>query len=268
MRILYKASLVFLLKDIYSKLPVTHAVILCNGKQNPYTRKKEGHYVFSNLYPGNYDIEIDCKGYNSLRFSIDIRENETKEIITDLSYAPDNQNITNLTRLEINCIQKKKLLKDIPVTLKLKNELTFLKLLEPVKSGTDKLKLNVDMITHLLCQKYVYEVGKKSYPLFLWSYDQENKVYILKDNVNEEIKPEGKFYAVWDVRTDYKGKIIMPLMNQFMKSDVLDFECLSEGIKSNISVDVNGKYDSGEIIYTEANFRKLPKVRVKTEEQS
>ena len=61
MRLLHKASLVFLLKDVYSKYPVISAVILCNGKQNPYTRKNDGYYVFSNLNPGNYDIEISCK---------------------------------------------------------------------------------------------------------------------------------------------------------------------------------------------------------------
>ena len=37
MRVIHKASLVFKLKDLYSKAPVINAVILCNGKQNPYT---------------------------------------------------------------------------------------------------------------------------------------------------------------------------------------------------------------------------------------
>ena len=47
MRVIHKASLVFLLKDVYFKYPLTDAVILCNGKQNPYTRKNDGHYVLS-----------------------------------------------------------------------------------------------------------------------------------------------------------------------------------------------------------------------------
>lgn len=267
MRILYKASLVFLLKDIYSKLPVTHAVILCNGKQNPYTRKKQGHYVFSNLYPGKYTIDISCKGYNSLRFVVEVRENETKQITTDLSYSPQNQNIANLTRLEIQCIHRKKPLPDLPIELKLKNELNFLKLIEPIKPNTDKIKLNVEMITPLLGQKYIYEVDNKSYTFILWSYDNEEKAYILRDNVTEEIAPEGKFYAVWDVRSDSKGVAVMPLMNQFMKSDVLEFECKSEEIKSNIKVDVKGKYDSGEVFYVTANFRKIPNRRIKESEE-
>ena len=73
MRVIYRASLVFLLRDIYSKMPVTNASILCGGKQNPYTRKKSGHYVFSNLYPGKYNISITCKVYNSLNFDVEIR---------------------------------------------------------------------------------------------------------------------------------------------------------------------------------------------------
>lgn len=167
----------------------------------------------------------------------------------------------------MKCIRKKQLLKNIPIKLKLKNELTFLKLLEPALAGTDKLKLNVDMITNLLGQKYIYEVEDKSYEFFLWSYDQESKVYILKDNVQEEIKPEGKFYAIWEIRTDMQGRAILPLMNQFMKSDVLEFQCTSDNIRCNISIDVKGKYDSGEIFYIDANFRKIPKPRNKSEEK-
>ena len=79
MRVIHKASLVFLLKDVYFKYPLTDAVILCNGKQNPYTRKNDGHYVFSNLYPGKYDIEISCKGYTDINFSVDLKENEVEE---------------------------------------------------------------------------------------------------------------------------------------------------------------------------------------------
>ncbi len=173
MRVIHKASLVILLKDIYSKMPVTSAVILCNGKQNPYTRKKDGHYVFSNLYPGEYEISVDCKGYNSLNFSITLEENKTKEIISDLSYQADNQNIMNVSRLEITCKRYKKNLENKQMVLRLKNELSFLKLIENAESGSDELKLNVDMNFSLLGQKYIYEFEKQKIPLFFWRYNQD-----------------------------------------------------------------------------------------------
>jgi len=255
MRVIYRASLVFLLKDVYSKHPVTNAVILCNGKQNPYTRKASGHYVFSNLYPGKYEISIVCKGYNSLNFSVELKENETKEIIYDLSYTPDNQNIMNLTRFELTCTRNKEVLSEMPIILKLTNELEFLKMLEPIKAESDELKTNLEMVPDLLGQKYIYEVADKSYEFFFWSYDNEKKCYILKDLVSEQIEPEGKFFAVWELRTDKKGRAIMPLMTQFMKGDKVNFDCRTEELIGKASFDVAGKQQSGEIFYADVNFK-------------
>lgn len=262
MRVIHKASLVILLKDIYSKMPVTSAVILCNGKQNPYTRKKDGHYVFSNLYPGEYEISVDCKGYNSLNFSITLEENKTKEIISDLSYQADNQNIMNVSRLEITCKRYKKNLENKQMILLLKNELSFLKLIENAESGSDELKLNTDMNFSLLGQKYIYEFKKEKTPLFFWSYNQEKEKYILKDNLENTLESGGKFYAVWDLKTDSSGRLVMPIMTSFMKDDILEFEIISDNTKSNIEVDVQGKHDTGEVFYIDAKFRKM---REKTE---
>ena len=258
MRIIYRASLVFLLKDIYSKLPITSAVILCNGKQNPYTRKKDGHYVFSNLYPGKYEVDISCKGYNPLKFYVDLKENETKIINSDLSYSPDNQNISNVTRFEITCIRKKQALANIPIDITLQNAASFMKLLEPIKAGSDEVKLNVEMLTSLLGQNYVYEIDKKKYDLYLWSYNQESKCYILKDVVNEEIKPGGLFYPKWQIRSDSMGRAIMPLMGQFMKDDEITFKCISENLRCKVSFNVKGRHQSGEVFYEKGNFRKIP----------
>ena len=101
MRIIHQAALVFMLKDIYSKTPVTNAVILCDGKQNPYTRKDDGYYVFSDLYPKEYDISIRCKGYAPLDFPVKLRENETLVIHKNMSYSADNENLRNVTRFFI-----------------------------------------------------------------------------------------------------------------------------------------------------------------------
>lgn len=259
MRVIYRAALVFLLRDIYTKMPVTNASILCNGKQNPYTRKKSGHYVFSNLYPGKYDISITCKGYNSLNFSVEVRENETKEMNFDLSYSIENQSIMNISRLEIACTHKNEVLADTEVRLKFKNNLSFLKLIEPISAGGDELKTNIERITNLLGQNYAYEVGKKQYDFFFWSYDQEKKAYILRDNVSEKIDEGGKFYAFWDLKTDSKGRLIMPILSQFMKDDILKFELTTSELRANVEADITGKHDSGEVIYLDANFRKIPK---------
>lgn len=257
MRVIYRASLVFLLKDIFSKMPITSAVILCNGKQNPYTRKASGHYVFSNLYPGKYDISITCRGYNDINLTVDLKENQTKEIILDLSYSQDNQEILNLTRFEFNCTRYKKPLSNIPLTLKLKNELKFLKVIEAVEPNTDKIKTNMELVTGLLGQKYIYEVKGKEYEFEFWSYDGENKCYILKDFAEEKIEPDGKIFAIWNVRTNEKGCIIMPVIPQFMKDNVLEFEIYNSEIKAKASYTFEGKIQSGSAFHIDLKFRKV-----------
>ena len=102
MRVIHRASLVFLLKDLYSKSPITSAVILCDGKQNPYTRKNDGHYVFSNLYPQEYKINISCAGYVPLEFKVNLRENETQVIPITMPYTVDNVAINKMLHFNIN----------------------------------------------------------------------------------------------------------------------------------------------------------------------
>ena len=94
-----------------------------------------------------------------------------------------------------------------------------------------------------------------NYKLFFWSYDNEKKCYILKDLVSEQIEPEGKFFAVWELRTDEKGRAIMPLMTQFMKDDVINFECRAEDITGKVSFNVAGKQQSGEVFYADVKFK-------------
>lgn len=259
MRVIYRASLVFLLKDVFSKMPITHAVILCNGKQNPYTRKASGHYVFSNLYPGKYNISITCRGYNPINLTVELQENQTKEIILDLSYSKDNQDILNLTRFEFRCLRYRKPLGNTDMTLKLENDLKFLKIIEPIESGSDKVKTSVELITGLLGQKYIYEVNEKEYEFVFWSYDNQNKCYILKDFVEEKIEPNGKIYAVWNLKTDENGRIIMPLMDEFMKDEVIEFKIYNSEVKATTSFEIAGKSQSGEAFHANLNFRKTSK---------
>ena len=271
MRVIHRASLVFLLRDIYSKTPVNTAVILCNGKQNPYTHKDDGYYVFSNLYPGNYDISISCIGYNDLNFSVELKENETKEMQFNLSYSPNNKMIMSMTRFDIKCVRNGKTLVDTPVSIKLKNELNFIKLIEPIKADSDESKLNIEMIPGLIGQEYIYEAKGREYRIALWSYDQEKKCYILKEFPEKEVPAEGKFYAVWDVRTDKNGHALLPLMSQFMKEDILNFEissyCEPKGIVSEVTFDITGKRKLSEAIFAEADFVDMPEKPPPIEEE-
>lgn len=258
MRVIHRASLVFLLRDIYSKSPITNAEILCNGKQNPYTRKRDGHYVFSNLYPQEYTINISCAGYVPLEFKLNLRENETQVIPITMSYSVDNEAMRKITRFNIDVIHKKKPVVDKDAFLMLKDELNFMKLIEPTAAGTDTLKLNIEeLIPGLMGQTYIYKAGENETEFTVESFDNEKKCYILRDFAENEIPAGGKLYAVWHLKTDSRGRIIMPYMSQFMKGETVNFECYADDSKGKVSIDIAGKEQSGEMLYAKVNLRKL-----------
>lgn len=256
---IHRASLVFLLKDIYSQGPVTNAVILCNGKQNPYTRKNDGHYVFSNLYPGEYVINITCSGYVPLELKVNLRENETQVIPLTMPYTVDNPAMRKITHFIIDIVHRKKAVAEQDIKLKLLNELDFMKLIENAAAQTDALKLNIEeMIPGLLGQTYMYSVNDKEYEFTITGFDSEKKTYILRDYLQEELPSGGTFYCVWNLKTDSSGRVTMPYMSQFMKSSEVKFECFAGGSKGKTKVDVAGKEQSAETLYTMINLRKIP----------
>ena len=255
MRTLYRASLVFLLSDIYGKFPITNAAILCNGKQNPYTRKSDGYYVFSNLYPGTYRVDIFCKGYIDTVMNLKVRENETKIVMTDIPYAMDNTSIRNITRFQIQINDSGKPLKDTEFTLEMKENLSSVKMIKPIKPGTQEVFLNIDMKTGFLMQRYKYTLKGKSDIILLSGYDKEMKCYLLKEPAEKKIAEGGEFRPVWNLKTDSKGRGMMPLMKQFMKGKELAFTVKANGKKADIKVDIEGKEESGEVIYLDADLK-------------
>lgn len=256
---IHKAALVFMLKDIYSKMPITNAVILCNGKQNPYTRKKEGYYVFSNLFPGEYEINIKAKGYVELNFNVTLRENETQVLHYDMPYSVDNESLTHLARFEIAVSHQKERIKNKEVKLILKNEAKFMKVIEEAQAGAEELKLNLDMTPSLIEQNYIYEFKKQQTEFSLWGYDNEKKVYTLKKPLENNIEPEGRFYPFWNLKTDSLGRITMPIVSQFMAENEIKFQIIipKEKLSAKVSVNLSKVSESDKVFYLNARLRKI-----------
>lgn len=261
MRIIHRACLVFLLKDVYNKTPVTTAAILCNGKQNPYVRKKSGHYVFSDLFPGKYDISISCKGYNSLEFPVELKENETKVMNFDLSYTPDNTNISNSIRFQMTFYHLKKKVPNADVSVFLEDEASFIKLVEDAAVGAEEIKLNIDEMTEgIIGQKYIYEVKKQKHEIKIEGFNAENKTYTLDKPLEEELPQGGKFYPKWDIKTDPIGRAVVPFIGQFMEKNPVKLMCeVKEGedvFKSKVSIDLASDNKSDKVFYADVNLRK------------
>ena len=93
MRVIHNASLIIMAIDIFKKQPIHDAVILCNGRQNPYIKKDDGYYIFCDLQPDLYNIEIFSPGY-------------VKKDITDISELYNYlKNFMGTTKYVDNVIQ-------------------------------------------------------------------------------------------------------------------------------------------------------------------
>ena len=158
MRLLYSASFVIMLVDILTKQPIKEAIILCNGKQNPYVTKDEGYYVFCNLYPGDYEISIYASGYVSKTFSSSLEFGESKEFILEMSFESTNDRLLNVPRIEFSVFKNNLLVKESEVKITLKTYMKTIKLIQKIKSGEQEIILNIPEDNSFILQNYIYHL--------------------------------------------------------------------------------------------------------------
>ena len=187
MRIMYSASFVIMLVDVLTKQPVTDAVILCNGKQNPYVTKDDGYYVFCNLYPGSYNIYIAATGYVNKEFSTNIGFGESKKFILELSFKSKNPALFNVPRMEF-LIKKDDLpLKNTEVKITLKTEVKTMKLIQQINPGDQEILLNIPENAAFSLQRYIYSVPRK---FLKWKKEDKKSDKDEKKNDDEESEEE------------------------------------------------------------------------------
>ena len=238
MRTLYTASLVFLLNDMYTKEPIEGAIILCDGKQIRYGRKKGGYYVFSNLYPKRYRIDIVCRGFIDLKLDINARSNETKVVLLNLPYSSDNKSLQNMKRFEMYINVDGNAWKNKNVRLKLKNELGFLKLIEKAEKKKSEISLNIGRNTSLTLQRYIYATKETENEIYIFSHDIIKNKYMLKEPLKADLEPGGFLHPIWNLKTDKNGKVILPVFRQFMKEEKAKIEIFTNEKYGMIELDV------------------------------
>lgn len=248
------ASLVFLIMDSYDKTPVMDAGIVCKGIQASYSKKRSGHYVFSNLQAGKYKMVIFCKGYLDKRVSVRVRENESRTIILNLAYAKDNPTIRNVTRFAISVTEDGIPLKNADVRVKLKNEISSVKLVKPAAAQTDGLSLNVKQNAGLVVQKYLYDQKGTQTEIFVCSYSGQRQEYLLEDYLETPLEPGGTFYPIWDLATDDSGVLILPLFKQFVKEGPVQLEIKRKNKLGSVDIELPQEEVEGSIIYSSVNL--------------
>ena len=179
MRLLYSASLVIMLIDILTKSPIKNAVILCNGKQNPYVSKDDGYYVFCNLDPGSYKIFISASGYINKEFDTSIEFGESKKFILFLSFQSTNLRLLNVPRIEFLIKKNKQILKNQEIKFISKTP-EMIKMIQKIKKGDQEVILNVPENNFFIFQNFIYSV----------KYEKNNEEN--KDKENDEENKESE----------------------------------------------------------------------------
>jgi hypothetical protein len=223
---------------LFTHRPIKDALILCNGEQNPYTQNSQNSYVFSDLEPGEYNINVSCPGYVTLTINSKLRQNRTEKICLEMPYVSTNPSISIFPRFEFQ-FNNSEFFKNKSARITLTNPIKTLLLIRPAKQGDKIISLNFNDDKNLFPQNYTYTVNEKTFKLFLVGYDIFSKTYILNNNLAEDMPENGEFNVYWKLQCDQYGKIVLPFMQQFMKGPELKFKifCDKKNFKANANVD-------------------------------
>jgi hypothetical protein len=265
-----------MLTDIGSKMPITDAVILCNGKQNPYIRKDEGYYIFADLCPGHYKIEIFCSGYVNTDLECELKAGQSHSFVFDLPYNSVNPSLVGTPRFEFLVKKDGKSIKNKNILVILKNPVKLLKVIQKAKQGDQMIFLNINDDPLLFPQRYIFthkgkdekkELENKpeqndnkkneenglndensgntenknrkniKQKIFIVGFDKDSGTYALHKPIKESMPIGGSFMPYWELKTDHKGKVILPLMGRFIKDSKVNFELQLDDEKKHLTAD-------------------------------
>ncbi len=146
-----------MLVDVFRKQPIHDAVILCNGRQNPYIKKDDGYYIFCDVPPGSYKIDIFSPGYVRKSFFSTIEFGECKRFIFEMSFKSKSYIISETSRIEFSLTKNNEKLRETNFRIILKNPIVFLKLIRNARQNDNEILLNVQNNNYFLMQNYIYE---------------------------------------------------------------------------------------------------------------
>lgn len=223
MRLLNKASIVFLLIDNYNKAPLNSCIITCNGKNVEYAKKRGGYYVFLNLEAQHYDFDISCDGFMTEHYSLDLDENQdVVKVVIPMNYRLDNMSLYNTNKIIFDLKDNGKVLANADVKVRLCNKVPFLRVIGPIKKGTKLIKINSDFNSKLMLQEYYYSKS----PDFLIRFTSYNRKELAYENeicAEKDIAPDGLLYPVWHFKTNEKGSFVLPISSVFISKEECEF---------------------------------------------
>lgn len=239
MRVINKASVVFLVLDDYTKEPLTGVTIKCNGELIPYVKKNDGYNVFINMSPGKYRFELFKRGFISMAYEAEVTEVQPVQFVVPMKYSMDNLSANALSKIVFTIKKDGAALTDCNVKIRLNTKVPCLRLIEPIPKGKNTAVINSDYNKRFLYQEYNYD-KKSTVDVFFTGYDPEKQVYLTKEFYKSKVPEGGLLRPVWRFITSGRGEFILPINRMFISDGETEF-AVSVGDKTvTKKIDVNG----------------------------
>lgn len=89
--------------------------------------------------------------------------------------------------------------------------------------------------------------------LFFLGYDLKYNAYVLLNELKNDLKIGGKFYPFWNLSSDSKGKIVIPIFPKFMNKSFFDIEIKVNNVSKIVKIDTS-KINSNNVILRRINL--------------
>ena len=90
--------------------------------------------------------------------------------------------------------------------------------------------------------------------LFFLGYDIKYNAYILLNELKKDLKVGGQFFPFWNLSSDDKGKVIIPIFPKFMNRSFFKIEINVNGVSRIIKIDTS-KFNKNNAIPRKISFR-------------
>jgi len=211
-----RASVIFYLVDDFFGKAVKTANISVSGQDLPFVNKQDGYYVFPNLPQGNYTFTIQAPNYLSTERSCPVSEDQPAIIQINMQHDTSSRLIDDITRIKGTLTDKNgNLLKNEIIEVVVISPATYVRLVEDVSKGQDKVKLYSEKGYQLEGKLFFISGEKNSESIRICKYDQENDFCLIENKLKNKYNSGTQLYAMWELKTDNSGEFILPLPISF-----------------------------------------------------
>ncbi len=234
LKVINRLSISIIVVNSMTKKPINNAVISHNGKLGGYISKGEGYYIFNNLESYVYNFKVECQGFITESFEVDLKENDGVNHVCEMYYSVDSAKLLAINKPVALVTLDGKPLVNTPIKFIQEDKVAALRVTRNIEKGSKFIELNCDYDDGFLYQSYTYEDNERE--LFINDYDVEKSSYVLEQKTDEDLKLSTLLKPLWNISTDENGMLVVPISDFFVNSEEITFTVKYKDFIKTISV--------------------------------